>query len=54
METKTPRQVRGVFAFTVLCPGPDLNRHGILLPGDFKSPAYTNFATRAYNSMNNI
>ena len=30
------------------CLRPDLNRHGIWLPQDFKSCASTNFATQAY------
>ena len=38
-----------VFLQQLWCLRPDLNRHGIWLPQDFKSCASTNFATQAHN-----
>ena len=35
---------------TTWCLRPDLNRHGIWLPQDFKSCASTNFATQAHHN----
>ena len=35
----------------IWCLRPDLNRHGIWLPQDFKSCASTNFATQAHHIM---
>ena len=36
------------------CLRPDLNRHGIWLPQDFKSCASTNFATQAHNLIKRL